>query len=531
MVRRAVLCLFLAVPLFAEKMPPAFRAESYHYREPHHIAVQSTALANPAIVLDAPAATLSGGGDPPQVGVVRTLPQPYEVGVGQTFSSAQRATPATLAFRSAGAARVRLHLANVHLAGELTVYGRDGMATTFGSDENDQWTPSVDGDTIAITFGASDRFDVVAVGHVYAAEQPASTSCYVDVACYNFADRDVLSRAVATMTFAKSSGLFACTGGLINGNDGDRLFLTANHCISTQSEASSLELTWDFRSSSCGSSTTLATSKTHGATLLATSATSDVTLLRLPSLPANRVLLGWTTTAPPAGTTLFRISHPAALLGGVNRQLYSTTVVNSTAGACSSRPRPSYLYSSTSIGGTGGGSSGSPVIIEGGYIVGQLFGACGPDPENECSVLSSTVDGAFKQSYSVLSSFVGPGDNSSTCTPSSANLCLLGNRFKVILVVNDPRVSGAGYANSTTQGDWGYFDVPAATSTNDKPVIFVKVIDGRPVNNRFWVFYGGLTDLQYSFTVTDTQTGASKTYSKASGTYDGKADTEAFPGN
>jgi len=528
MLRRAAVCLFFAAPLFAEQQSPAFRAESDHYREPQRIAVQSTALASPAVVLDAPgAAALNAGGDPPRIGIVRTLPEPY--GVGQTFLSAPQSNqPHTVAFRSAGAARVRLHLTNVQISGELSVYGRDGMATTFGGNESDLWTPSVDGDTIAIVFGASDRFTVAAVGHIFAKPAPESDACFTDVACNTFADRDTLSRAIAAMEYAKPDGIYVCTGGLINAKVTDRLFLTAHHCISTQAEASSLELTWDFRSTACNSGQSLSTPVTHGATLLATSTTSDVTLLRLPSLPANRVLLGWDTNRPPAGTQLYRIAHPATPAGdAVYQQLYSMSIVNESVNACSGIARPAFLYSTRSVGATGGGSSGSPVITQGGFIVGQLLGACGADPSDHCAASTYVVDGWLGQSYAVLQPFLSP-TASSTCTPSSANLCLLANRFKVTLTVSDPRVSGAGYANATTQGDWGYFDVPAATGSNDKPVIFVKLIDGRPVNNRFWVFYGGLTDLQYSFTVTDTQTGATRTYSKASGTYDGRADTEAF---
>jgi hypothetical protein len=119
----------------------------------------------------------------------------------------------------------------------------------------------------------------------------------------------------------------------------------------------------------------------------------------------------------------------------------------------------------------------------------------------------------------------------SACTPSATALCLLNNRFQVTLTVNDPRVSGTGAANATAQGDWGFFDVPAATGTSDRPVIFVKLIDGRPVNGRYWVFYGGLTGVQYTFIVTDKQTNATKTYVKATGTYDGGADVSAFLGN
>jgi len=525
--------LFLvALQLFAEKLPPAFRAEADHYREPRSVAVAASALATPAVVLDAPSPdAVRGGGDPPRVGIVRTLPEPYDS--SRTRASSTGTSSTTASFRSTGASRVRLHLTNVQLSGDLLVYGRDGVATPFGAElvsaEGDVWTPSVDGDTIVIAYSAADRFTVSAIGHMFGAT-PLSTACFTDVSCNNFADRDTLSRSIAAITYANGSGFFACSGGLINATVSDRLFLTANHCISNQAEASSVELTWDFRTTSCGVTTTLQQSHTNGSTLLVTSATSDVTLLRLPSLPANRALMGWDTARPPAGTTLYRISHPLnASATAPLQQLYSTTISSETVGTCTGKTRPAYLYSTRSTGGTAGGSSGSPVIISGGYIVGQLFGACGPDPSDSCASTTNTVDGWLGQSFPLLQPFLQPAN--ATCTPSSSTLCLLGSRFRVTLNVNDPRVSGSGSANATAQGDWGYFDVPAATGSSDKPVVFVKLIDGRPVNNRFWVFYGGLTDLQYSFTVTDVQTGASKTYTKATGTYDGAADTNAFAGN
>jgi hypothetical protein len=527
----AVLSFLLALQAFGgEKLAPEFRAEAYHYREPKHVAVEASALARPAVVLDAPAEAMRGG-DPAQVGVVRALPQPYEAGAVRASSVPG---PSVASFRSAGASRVRLHLTNVQLSGDLAVVGRDGIAREFGSEllgsDGDLWTPSVAGDTIVLNYGGGNRFTVSEIGHVYGAI-PEATSCFNDVACNGFTDRDALSRAVGTMLFANGNALYVCTGGLINATVPDRLFLTANHCISTQAAASSLELTWDFRTSSCGGSTSLPTAQTNGSTLLVTSPASDVTLLRLPSLPPNRVLMGWDTNRPAPGTTLYRISHPAtASADSVYPQLVSTTIVSETVGGCSARPRPAYLYSTRSLGGTAGGSSGAPVIVDGGYIVGQLFGGCGPDPSDSCASSTNAVDGWFGQSYSLVQPFVKPTTNA-TCTPSSSNLCLLANRFKVTLTVNDPRVAGAGSANATPQGDWGYFDVPAATGSTDRPVVFVKLIDGRTVNNRFWVFYGGLTDIQYTFTVTDTQSGVSKSYTKASGTYDGSADTSAFAGN
>ena len=56
----------------------------------------------------------------------------------------------------------------------------------------------------------------------------------------------------------------------------------------------------------------------------------------------------------------------------------------------------------------------------------------------------------------------------------------------------------------------------------------VKVLDGRPVNGRFWVFFGALSDVEYWVTVTDTATGAERQYHNAAGTLCGQGDVEAF---
>jgi hypothetical protein len=40
----------------------------------------------------------------------------------------------------------------------------------------------------------------------------------------------------------------------------------------------------------------------------------------------------------------------------------------------------------------------------------------------------------------------------------------------------------------------------------------IKVLNGCGVNNNYWVFAGGLTNVQVMLTVTDTQTGSVRTY-------------------
>ena len=42
--------------------------------------------------------------------------------------------------------------------------------------------------------------------------------------------------------------------------------------------------------------------------------------------------------------------------------------------------------------------------------------------------------------------------------------------------------------------------------------MIIKVLNACGLNSKFWVFAGGLTNVQVDLTVTDTQTGAVKTY-------------------
>jgi photosystem II stability/assembly factor-like uncharacterized protein len=58
--------------------------------------------------------------------------------------------------------------------------------------------------------------------------------------------------------------------------------------------------------------------------------------------------------------------------------------------------------------------------------------------------------------------------------------------------------------------------------------LLIKVVDGRAFNGHFWVFYGALSDVAYTVTVTDTTTGAVRTYVNAAGTVASRADTAAF---
>jgi hypothetical protein len=56
----------------------------------------------------------------------------------------------------------------------------------------------------------------------------------------------------------------------------------------------------------------------------------------------------------------------------------------------------------------------------------------------------------------------------------------------------------------------------------------LKVLDGRAANGHFWVFYGALSNVEYTVLVRDTVTGAVRTYQNPPGQLASRADTEAF---
>ena len=54
------------------------------------------------------------------------------------------------------------------------------------------------------------------------------------------------------------------------------------------------------------------------------------------------------------------------------------------------------------------------------------------------------------------------------------------------------------------------------------------MLDARALNGKFWVFYGALSNVEYTIRVTDTETGQVKTYTNPNGTFASVGDTDAF---
>lgn len=83
------------------------------------------------------------------------------------------------------------------------------------------------------------------------------------------------------------------------------------------------------------------------------------------------------------------------------------------------------------------------------------------------------------------------------CVPSTNALCLNGNKFQVTANWRTPDgLSGAGHAVPLT-ADTGYFWFFNPANIE----MMVKVIDGCALNQRYWVFAGGLTNIEVTLVV------------------------------
>jgi hypothetical protein len=245
--------------------------------------------------------------------------------------------------------------------------------------------------------------------------------CIENASCHNGTPADAAKDAIALMQWISGAFIYTCTGGLVADMDsGSQIpyFLTAHHCISRNKDAKNLETYFQFSiacgSSNCPGQTNPGGIQRLGASVLASSTGGDFTLLQLnQNPPSGSTFLGWNNTpvANSNNVQLYRISHPAWA-----PQAYSEQHVNTSAGTCTQLPRGEFIYSTDDVGGTEGGSSGGPVVNGAGEIVGQLYGACGTNINDECdSQSNATVDGALAYYFSSVEQYLG---TPVSCTPS-----------------------------------------------------------------------------------------------------------------
>lgn len=408
-------------------------------------------------------ALLGAGTGPRQVGVAREV-NATRAGAQTSQQFQWKPLPngghvAAISFSAEGAHGLRLGVVVKQLSGsaQLRVYRqadtskvfqvsgqevlqhiqRNAQAGDVSLDGQTWWTPDLGSDEVTLevelppgTPVATLDISVPRVSHIFedltipteeefSIKINESATCHLDASCYEtYASQ---RNAVARMIFTSGGGTYVCSGTLLNDSQssGTPFFLTANHCISTQAEASSLQTDWFYRAPACNSRTLSSSTarRTGGATLLYATASTDTTLLRLNDAPpAGAFFAGWDANAQAMGASVVGLHHPRgdllkASFGTLNSQ--STCTSTGGTGFQCSGTTGNYYRVNWSQGTTEGGSSGSALFKGGTHVIGTLYGGSATCT----SIASPEFYGRFDLAYNAaLKNWLAPGSSTAART-------------------------------------------------------------------------------------------------------------------
>ncbi len=350
-----------------------------------------------------------------------------------------------LAIQSDGAAGLRVQFSNFSVAGGKvwvhTATSVDGPYTDRGPYGNGEfWSGTVEGESMTIEYqpasGANatgtpqfhvhrvahqiatastinPRFGGRGAGTLFSTNPDPAATCNLDVNCYP--DWQSSKQSVAQIEFEETAGpeqgTFLCSASAVATRDNSftPYLLTAGHCIHDEDAARSLQTFWAYESIGCnlGPGPDRGTlNSPNGGHLLAwaTIQTGDYSLVLLPSIPSGVVFSGWDPQDPAENTPVTGISHPE---GGYKRISFGHTVPGVDVFVGSDfAPGDLYDLVQYDLGITQPGSSGSPIFIGPGVIVGTL--TYGPDLPGE-QLCNAGADlggyGKFSTTYNDLQDF------------------------------------------------------------------------------------------------------------------------------
>ena len=393
-------------------------------------------------------------------------------GVGKRFTNFDGTQLLVLAIKSPGAKHLRAHFANFDLrAGdEVYLHGLFDNSTLAGpyretgpwGDKN-FWSGSIDGDTLIIEYhihsSTPGSFRISAISHIYSDPEAGPMfdvlGCEVDASCYT----DINKNAVGRILFIEDGNAFVCTGTLLNDGPMDNIpyFLTANHCVSSQTVAQTVETYWFYQTSAC-SSGVLRDDIGHsanGANLLVTGSSKDFTLLRLVDTPPTGVVFaGWNSATFGVNTSVYGLHHPGGFtppdLDSYLRRAQGTIVDLSTP--CGATGLSSSYQVDWSVGLAETGSSGSGL-----WYAGRLIGVLSCINVDLSCTDRRALYSKFSDFYSLIQPYISAPTNYTITTvslPSNGGTTSGGGTFAAGTshTVSANANSGHTFANWTENG-------------------------------------------------------------------------------
>lgn len=218
------------------------------------------------------------------------------------------------------------------------------------------------------------------VSKAYKEFQSNAARSRVQINCPEGADWQHEKRAVCRMTFRDGMSYYYCTGALINNvrEDGTPYFLTANHCINSESSAQTLVTYFNYENSTCTSNDASEAQTLSGADLIAHNSYSDFSLLELTVSPPDSYspyYAGWNAKGdqPTSGTCIHHPQGEAKCIAIDYEPLsgndYQVQWDDNTISGLYTHWEVFY-----DVGTDESGSSGGPLFDQNKRIVGQLHG-------------------------------------------------------------------------------------------------------------------------------------------------------------
>lgn len=377
-----------------------------------------------------------------------------------------------LAIRSPGAASLRVHFEDfdvgpgkVWILDPETSEGRQVLGPYTGRgvfEDGEFWSGTVFGDSLVVEYHPEDRpmrrelpFRITEISHrwdygsggsalaaselafapglrmydffsplfIHGAGGPRFVlSCHEDVTCYpTWADA---ASGVGLIYWEDWRYAYECSGALLNtrGNSLKPYFLTANHCVTGIAAARSVEVFWNYRTSTCGGSRPPRSNarRTLGARYLTGQPASggDFSLLLLSGDPPPGVrFLGWDPQEIDKTADVVTVHHPG---GDYMRISFGQRVQDQEYPG---RPAGKYYRVRYWRGRTEPGSSGAPLFARDGYVAGVL--SLGPSlpPELACSYEPfENAFGRFAAAYEILKEYLEDTPALITSPPEGSTL-------------------------------------------------------------------------------------------------------------